>query len=135
MFEMFLGHCVGDYLLQNDWMALGKSKHNGLGWLTCAVHCLLYTVAVCTIMWAFQPVWIVTVFLSHFVIDKFGLPEKYLRLVRGRSLGLFMENPDNAAYRPHVGLRAGFTTFVYVVADNTMHLLIMWGAWKLLFSA
>ena len=43
MFEMLIGHLVGDYLLQNDWMAENKAKHKGLGWLTCAVHCLLYT--------------------------------------------------------------------------------------------
>jgi hypothetical protein len=35
MIEIFLGHLAGDYLFQNNWMALGKSKHNGLGWLTC----------------------------------------------------------------------------------------------------
>ena len=134
MFEMLLGHCVGDYLLQNDWMALGKSKHDGLGWLSCTVHCLLYTMAVCVTMWMFYPAWILIVFASHFALDKFGLPEKYLRAVRGRSLGLFLENPENTTYTPHVGLRAGFTTFVYVVADNTMHLLIMWGMWRLFFE-
>lgn len=134
MFEMLLGHCVGDYLLQNDWMALGKSKHNRLGLLTCTVHCLLYTLSVCTLMWTFYPTWILIVFFSHFVLDKFGLPEKYLRIVGGRSLGLFLENTENATYTPYIGLRAGFTAFVYVVADNTMHLLIMWGAWKAFFA-
>lgn len=134
MFEMLLGHLVGDYLLQNNWMALGKSKHTGLGWLACVVHCTLYTVAVCLIMWNWQIAWIVAVFLSHFVIDKFGIPEMYLKLIRGRSLQQFLGNKENAEWSPYVGLRGGFYTFVYVVADNTMHLLLMWGAWRLLYT-
>lgn len=134
MFEMLLGHLVGDYLLQNNWMALGKSKHNRLGWLTCAVHCTLYTVAVCLLMWNWQTVWIVAVFLSHFVIDKFGIPELYLKLIRGRSLQHFLNNEENADWSPYIGLRSGFYIFVYVVADNTMHLLLMWGAWRVLYT-
>jgi len=58
MFEMLLGHLVGDYLLQNNWMALGKSKYNGMGWLTCTVHCVLYTLAVCFIMQNWSIVWV-----------------------------------------------------------------------------
>lgn len=131
---MLLGHLVGDYLLQNDWMALGKSKHDGMGWLTCIVHCLLYTLAVCTIMWQWSVMWFVIVFLSHFIIDKFGIPEMYLRFINGRSIGKFIENTENAVYTPHIGLRSGITVFVYVVCDNTMHLLIMWGAWRLFHS-
>ena len=130
MFEMLLGHLVGDYLLQNNWMALGKGKHNGLGWLTCIVHCLLYSFAVCLLMWEWTALWFAIVFLSHFVIDKFGLPEKYLKTINGRSLERFMSDSENQKYTPHIGLRAGFAVLVYTVVDNTMHLLIMWGAWR-----
>lgn len=130
MCEMLLGHLVGDYLLQNNWMALGKSKYNGMGWLTCTVHCLLYSLAVCLLMWQWTAAWFAVVFLSHFVLDKFGLPEMYLKMINGRSLERFMENPENKEYTPYIGLRSGFTVLVYVVVDNTMHLLIMWGAWR-----
>jgi len=129
MFEMLLGHLVGDYLLQNNWMAIGKTKHNGIGWLACTVHCFLYSLAVCLLMWQWTMAWFAVVFLSHFVLDKFGLPEKYLKLINGRSLERFMNNQENKQYTPYIGLRAGFTVFVYVVVDNSMHLLIMWAAW------
>ena len=132
IFRMLLGHIVGDYFLQNNWMALSKGKHNGLGWTTCLVHCLLYTLAVCTLMWCFNPIWIVIVFLSHFIIDKFGIPEKYLQLIRGRSLEVFQKQND--PYDAHIGLRAGFNVYVYITVDNGMHLLLMYFGY-LLFIA
>jgi hypothetical protein len=38
-----IGHLVGDYLLQNDWMALNKKRDS----LPCLVHCMLWTASVC----------------------------------------------------------------------------------------
>lgn len=38
-----VGHLVGDYLLQNDWMALNKKSSS----LHCAVHCAIWTACVC----------------------------------------------------------------------------------------
>jgi magnesium-transporting ATPase (P-type) len=134
MFEMLLGHLVGDYLLQNNWMALGKSKHNGLGWFTCTVHCILYAIAVCAVMGAWSVSWFGIVFASHFVIDKFGIAEHYLVLIRGRSLQQYLDNEENKIWSPYIGLRGGFYIFVYVVVDNTMHLLLMYGAWNLLYG-
>lgn len=133
MFEMVLGHLVGDYLLQNDWMAEGKKKEKGLGWLTCTVHCILYTLSVCLFMWNWDIKWVVCVFLSHFLIDKFGFVDWYLRFVNGRSISKFLSNKENKAYTPHIGLRAGITVFVYILADNTMHLILMFGGYKLLY--
>jgi len=130
-FELLLGHLVGDYLLQNNWMALGKAKHTKLGYLTCLVHCLFYTAAVCAFMQDWSIYWILAVFLSHFPIDKFGLAEIYLKFIQGRSLEVFMNNPENAVYTPYVGFRSGFTIFVYVVVDNTMHLVLLYYAWEL----
>ena len=134
MFNLLLGHLVGDYLLQNNWMAENKHKHLGLGWLTCTVHCLLYTAAVCFFTWEFSLLWIVCVFLSHFIIDKFALAERYLKIINGRSIGTFLASRENQEYSPHIGLRASLVVLVYVVVDNTMHLLLMALAWKLLHT-
>jgi preprotein translocase subunit SecY len=130
--KILLGHLIGDYLLQNNWMALNKSKHKGLGWFTCFVHCLLYTFAVCLTTWNFTILWIALVFLSHFLIDKFGIAEFYLKTINGRSIEKFMNNKENETYTPQVGLRAGLVILVYVVCDNTMHLTIMFYGQKLL---
>lgn len=132
--SMLFGHIVGDYFLQNKWMALNKNKHNGLGWLTCLVHCTLYTIAVCTFMWLWSPLWILLVFLSHFPIDKWSLAEKYLKLISGRSLGEFLTNPENRCYSPHIALRAGFNILIYTIVDNSAHLMILYYGYKLLFN-
>ncbi len=134
MFEMLLGHFIGDYLLQNNWMALKKMDNTGLGWLACIVHCLIYTLAVCLLMWEWNILWMTAVFLSHFFIDKFGLAEAYLKLINGRSLNRFIADPANKSYSPTVALQSGFYVFVYVVVDNTMHIVLMYGAWRLLFT-
>jgi len=134
MFEILLGHLVGDFLLQNNWLATNKTKYNGLGWATCLIHCYLYTIAVSLFTQNIDVLWIIIVFLSHFIIDKFGIPEKYLKMINGRSLERFINDPENAAYSPYIGLRAGFYILVYTVVDNTMHLVLMYLGWKLLYS-
>lgn len=132
MFELLLGHLVGDYLLQNNWMALNKHKNDIQGWLTCTVHCVLYTISVCLIMQVWTVEWIAIVFISHFVIDKFGLTDKYLKLIRGRSVSVFVEDTKKIYLDSFLAIKAGFTCFVYAVVDNTIHILILYGAFKML---
>jgi len=38
-FYLLVAHCIGDYIIQNDWMAAGKKKSS----LICAIHSILYT--------------------------------------------------------------------------------------------
>ena len=126
MFELLLGHLVGDYLLQNEWMAQNKAKKTWIGWLAATIHCIIYTFAVCLIMWEWKPIWIVAIFFSHFFIDKFAFGYWYLKHIKGL---------DTYSYKM-VGLselRAGFNAVIYTVTDNTMHLLLMWGAYKIIF--
>lgn len=129
--ELLLGHLVGDYLLQNNWMAMNKSGST----FKCLIHCLIYTVAVCLICWIPDWRWFVIVFLSHYFIDRYSLADKWLKLIKGRSLTEFL-NADNSSkqltsdFFNHIILRGGFTSLVYCVADNTMHLLIMYYGMK-----
>ncbi len=139
MFEMLLGHLAGDYLLQTEWMALNKSKNTKTGWLAALIHCLLYTFAVCVFMWNFQLIWIVVVFLTHFPIDKFALAEKYMHYFKGKGMKDFVKK-DELKHGLHVPkynrydmLEGGFTSVVYTITDNSMHLILMWGAYKILY--
>lgn len=134
---LILGHLVGDYLFQNKWMAMNKDSSN----LKCFVHCSIYTITVLMFTAVFWhsymdfTKWAVVVFLSHFIVDRFSLADKWLDLINGRSLRDFMENGHNnipaslncIEYMNYHSLRGGFTALVYAVADNTMHLLLMWG--------
>lgn len=61
----FIGHLVGDWLMQNDWMAANKKKST---W-ACFVHVDFYTLFV----WGISgwPTWTAPlIFLPHFLIDR-----------------------------------------------------------------
>ena len=145
MFELLLGHLAGDYLLQNEWMALNKSKNTRKGWLAAFVHCILYTLAVCLFMQDFQPIWIAVVFLSHFPIDKFSLAEHYLHFIKGKGMKDYVKKDDitdvdiesgvefKSVLNRYDALEGGFTSLVYSVTDNAMHLILMWGAYQIIY--
>lgn len=130
--KILIGHLVGDYMLQNNWMAQRKQA----GFFPCFVHCSIYTIAVCTLT-SFSLQWIATVFLSHFIVDRYSLADKWLKLIKGRSCTMYYEHGHKDVPLPdpienYIRLRAGFTTLVYAVTDNTMHLIVMLlGAWLL----
>ena len=90
MFELFLGHLVGDYLFQTDYMAHNKTKNSLEGYIACIIHCMLYTFAVCLFMGNFDFIWIIVVFLSHFFIDKYSLGETYMHHIKGSGLKDFL---------------------------------------------
>jgi hypothetical protein len=140
-FQMLLGHLFGDYLLQNEWMALNKSKRTQEGFAAAVAHCWLYTLGVCLFMWNFSLVWISAVWFSHFFIDRYALGEKYMRYIKGSSLKQYIDTvnwtnskcPPDDFTKGHQMLTGGFRAFVYAVTDNTMHLILMYLAYKLIY--
>lgn len=144
IFEMLLGHLVGDYLLQNEWMAMNKSKNTRIGWLAASIHCIIYTLAICLFMQNFDPIWMVVVFLSHFPIDKFALAEKYMHYIKGKGMKDYVKKDgwmDGLVYiktakkelNSYDVLEGGFTAIVYTVTDNALHLILMWGAYQIIY--
>lgn len=139
-FEMVLGHLVGDYLVQNQWMALNKSKNTWTGWLAAIVHCVIYTAMVTTAIHNWDLLWIVIVFFSHFFIDKFSLAEKYMHYVKGFGMKDYVKKElfcEKVKAKSNINrydvLEGGFTSLVYTVTDNTMHIIIMYVAYNLLY--
>jgi hypothetical protein len=132
MFELLLGHLAGDYLLQNDWMAKNKADNDLAGWLAAFIHCIIYTFAVCLFMWNFDLIWIIVVFNSHFWIDKFALGEKYKKLIGSSTLKEFVHRNNPSITRREI-VEGGFASLTYTITDNTMHILLMWGAYKLIY--
>jgi len=121
---LLLGHLTGDYLFQNDWMAKNKVKNDAEGWLACLVHGLVYSLCVSlfvmagmNIPWTWGVLWLVgLVFLTHFPIDKVSFGKWWLRHVLGK--GYPVEGVDDRALLP-------LYWFVYIVVDNTLHLILM----------
>ncbi len=70
LFEwLLIGHLVGDFLLQNRWMAENKARY----WGPLLVHCLVYTSAVSLLaLCAGGLSWpgIIIVFAAHIVLDR-----------------------------------------------------------------
>ena len=107
-------------------MATSKGQSASVsGWLWCTLHCLIYSSAVCLFLWRFEWVLFGLIFLSHFPVDKFSLADKWNGLIRGRTKAAAEPDPEKRPFS------IAFTCIVYVVVDNTMHLLLMWAALSL----
>jgi hypothetical protein len=137
---LVLGHLIGDFLLQNKWMAMNKSASH----FKCFVHCALYTLAVTVTTWPSLHGWLWSslIFFSHYPIDRWSLADKWLDFIGGRSLNEFIETGheklpeqryrhDQMPVNYHI-LRGGFSGVVYTAADNTMHLTLMYYSAKAL---
>lgn len=93
---LLIGHLLGDWVLQNDWMA--QNKQNGLLNRAIAVHALVYTAVLVMTLWLAQrgapaqppyAVFAVGVFVSHWIIDAANLGLRWNRLFHQSEL-LFM---------------------------------------------
>jgi hypothetical protein len=151
--DYIIGHLVGDYLFQNDWMAMNKKANSLKGWAACLVHCLLYTCAVCSCTGWWRWDLICLVFLSHFPIDKTYIVALYMQYVgsfkriisdTGGTLsptitrvGEFPIWEDIPKHSQYDGLLVGIQTrlreshrnhmtWAYLFVDNTVHLTLLW---------
>lgn len=106
---LFVGHLVGDFLLQNEWMANGKKKRllNTAG----MVHYAIYTAAILAALWFSNTgshdamnyvLMAVVIFLSHALLDS-------TRIV-GRWMSFFHQSN---------------TEFMRVMVDQVLHLLVL----------
>jgi hypothetical protein len=102
-----IGHLVGDYLLQNDWMALNKKKRS---W-PCVVHCLLWTLAVCAFAgwWAW---WVpLVLFSTHFIQDRTNVIMWWMKLP-WKDQSKFVDGPC--------------APWSIIVVDNVWHIVILY---------
>jgi hypothetical protein len=117
---LLIGHVVGDYFLQPLWMAEKKSTLTGKGATIALIHSMIYTACVCVALWTINPATIALVMLSHFPIDAFGVAGWWCRHVLHRHYADVAA--EGGEYRD---VRVAFACIVYVVVDNSMHLIIL----------
>jgi hypothetical protein len=129
MISALVGHLVGDYLLQNDWMALNKKKPvevevdvgsfcgpfvDMTGPKACAVHCLIWTL--CVVLFAWWPWWTaIPLFITHYIQD------------RTQIVGWWMDFYGQKQFR--TGVCAPWSA---IVVDNVFHIVTIWLIWKCL---
>jgi hypothetical protein len=142
MIEVFaatiLGHFVGDYLFQNQWMATEKSFKGKRGHVACTVHVLLYTLAV-AMFTGLHPLFWLAVAVPHWIIDRWSLANYWLRLKNGYwPKDVWEKAPICAAPVPSQLERnvwkVAFAAPVYIFNDNTMHWVCLWFTVKYFFS-
>lgn len=100
-----VGHLTGDYLLQNDVLALNKKQST----LHCAVHCLIWTTCVCLATQCTNPVIIAILFASHFLQDRTQIVAWYMDAVGQKSF--------------RTGACAPWSS---IVVDNVWHIVTIW---------
>lgn len=132
-----LGHFVGDYTLQNQWMATEKSHLGWRGHRACTVHVALYTAAVATFT-SWNWLWLLLVAIPHWLIDRRGLAWDILRLKNGYShKELWEKAPVCAQPAPDLLERnvwkTSFAAPVYIFNDNTLHWVCLYLTTLLLF--
>jgi Protein of unknown function (DUF3307) len=108
MISALVGHLVGDYLLQNDYLALNKKKSTS----ACAIHCAIWTA--CVVMFAWWPWWTaIPLFVTHFIQD------------RTQVINWWMDFAGQKQFR--TGACAPWSV---IVVDNVWHVLTIWILWK-----
>lgn len=97
-----VGHLVGDYLLQNDWMALHKKQSS----FRCAVHCALWSTAVAALTgwWAWWPL----LFVLHFAQDRTNVVAWWMDSIGQRQF------------------RTALAPWSLIVVDNTWHVVTLY---------
>jgi hypothetical protein len=99
-----VGHMVGDYLLQNDYLAAGKKTSS---WI-CGLHACAWATAVAVFAgWHSPLIWGV-LFVTHFLQDRWSFVTWWMKLI---GQGKFMQPP--------------LGPWSIIVADNTWHLVVL----------
>jgi hypothetical protein len=93
-------HLIGDYLLQNDWMALNKKKNS---WI-CLVHILTYMIPF--IFTSINPLGLLLIAVQHYIQDRTYIIAWFCR-VTGK-------------FQPEISRFWG-----HVIVDNVVHILWM----------
>lgn len=105
-------HLIGDYLIQNDWMALNKKKLTWIGELACQIHCITYALPFLFIASPFQ---VFLIYLSHYLIDRTNIVAWFLAIRNGvfhtKNFGFSMERP------------ALISVWLFIITDNVFHII------------
>jgi hypothetical protein len=108
--DAFVGNLVGDYLLQNDWMATNKKQSS----FVCAIHCAVWTI--CVMLFSGWPLWVAApLFVSHFVQDRTNIIARY------------MDALGQKAFR--TGVCAPWSC---IAVDNVWHIVTLWALSKVI---
>lgn len=114
--EIILAHLVGDYLIQSNWMATRKTS----AWWPAVLHGLTYTIPFLLIT---QSPWaLLSIGGTHVVIDRYRLARHLVWLKN--LVGPRDSRAGHTATGYPDGTPVWLATWLMIIADNTIHLLI-----------
>jgi hypothetical protein len=121
--DQLVAHAVGDYVLQSDWMANGKTHAS----LPAAIHAIVY----CTpfLLLSQSPLPLAIIATSHFAIDRWRLARYIAWLKNWMSPWPYhsWNECKETGYAPDQP--RWLTSWLMIIVDNTLHVVI--NAWAL----
>jgi len=146
--EQLLVHLFGDYIAQNDYLALNKSKNS---WI-CLIHVLIYTACFLILTLSWKALFVIGI--THFILDRWhfiirrliwfknhlGPGLKYVPYTKCQGTGYydnllneitdkFFTAEEINGYTPRLNY---ITLWLYIITDNFFHLTINFFALKYL---
>lgn len=112
--EQLISHLIGEYILQNDWMAQKKTKRGFIGFLACLTHVLTYSIPFLFITTSWLQIFLIII--THFFIDRYRLGVYSTKLINW--------NWESNNYGFQDKMPAYLSTWLMIIVDNTYHLLI-----------
>lgn len=115
--DQLLAHAVGDYVLQSDWMANGKSSKS----LAALAHALTYVLPFLFI--TTNPLTLLVIGGTHFLIDRYRLA-RYLIWLRNIPWpgSVSWAECSQTGFVP--GLPVHLSAWLLIIVDNIIHVAI-----------
>jgi hypothetical protein len=120
-------HLFGDFIVQNDHVALNKKKNTLKGWLYCLFHCITYSLPFLLITnWKA----VIGIGITHFIIDKTNIVAYFCaiknntKIYNQQDITKWRYNISNFGYLPERPF--AITIWLLIFADNTIHLILNW---------
>lgn len=133
----FVGHLVGDYLLQNDWLA--REKKNCF--VACMMHCNLWALSVCVFAgWFSHSTAMPILVVLHFLQDRWNFVPWWMRLIG--QWDFMRSDKIEVTRRCHadapvpfeevvsIDLKPGFGPWSIIVVDNVFHIVTLFLVWR-----
>lgn len=130
--DQLLVHALGDYILQSDWMAQGKTQ----AWFPAATHAMVYSLPF--LVFAPSKTAFLVILLTHYLIDRYRLA-RYVVWAKN-FLAPIDPSKDNGSTNPPFAecsatgypadRPAWLAVWLLIIADNCCHIAINGAALK-----
>ena len=111
LIQVLFGHLIGDFFLQHSVMADNKYYSGLEGFFWCSIHVLVYTLTVGLFAENFSLLFLLGVYIPHWIVDRWSLAYHWMRFI-GRGNLLKSGSPQEVS----------FGVVIYVTIDQTIHL-------------